>query len=159
MFEVARVFNRQGFRQGTPSVPSLKGCSPSCARATPWWCTAWTAWRATSMTCAASSKASPARRAHRVVKESLHRRGLADGESDAVGHGRVRRVERALIRERQREGIAPAKQRGAYRAKEISEQRKIAELKRIAAGEQKPLVAPANSGISRETLYQYLRRI
>jgi DNA invertase Pin-like site-specific DNA recombinase len=66
--------------------------------------------------------------------------------------------ERALIGERQREGIALAKRRGAYRGRKKAlntEQR--AELRqRIAAGEQKAAVARAY-GISRETLYQYLR--
>ncbi|MHA8391415.1 TnpR resolvase [Klebsiella pneumoniae] len=66
--------------------------------------------------------------------------------------------ERALIRERQREGIALAKQRGAYRGrkKSLSSER-IAELRqRVEAGEQKTKLA-REFGISRETLYQYLR--
>ncbi|MGL8202430.1 helix-turn-helix domain-containing protein, partial [Salmonella sp. NW615] len=63
-----------------------------------------------------------------------------------------------LIRERQREGIALAKQRGAYRGrkKSLSSER-IAELRqRVEAGEQKTKLA-REFGISRETLYQYLR--
>ncbi|OWW14103.1 hypothetical protein BUE65_20685 [Klebsiella variicola] len=62
------------------------------------------------------------------------------------------------IRERQREGIVLAKQRGAYRGRKKSlNSEQIAELKRrVAAGEQKTLVA-RDFGISRETLYQYLR--
>ena len=44
-------------------------------------------------------------------------RRLSDGEPDALGDGRVRQFERALIRERQREGIALAKQRRAYRGR------------------------------------------
>lgn len=65
---------------------------------------------------------------------------------------------RALIRERQREGIALARQRGAYRGRKKSlNDEQIAELKRrVAAGEQKALIA-RDLGISRETLYQYLR--
>jgi DNA invertase Pin-like site-specific DNA recombinase len=63
-----------------------------------------------------------------------------------------------LIRERQREGIALAKQRGAYRGRKKSlSEPQIVELKRrIAEGEQKAAVA-RDYGISRETLYQYLR--
>lgn len=72
--------------------------------------------------------------------------------------GAFAEFERALIRERQREGIALAKQRGAYRGrkKALSPER-IAELQqRAEAGEQKTKLA-REFGISRETLYQYLR--
>lgn len=72
--------------------------------------------------------------------------------------GAFAEFERALIRERQREGIALAKQRGAYRGrkKALSTER-VAELRqRAAAGEQKTKLA-REFGISRETLYQYLR--
>jgi DNA invertase Pin-like site-specific DNA recombinase len=72
--------------------------------------------------------------------------------------GAFAEFERALIRERQREGIALAKQRGAYRGrkKALSPER-VAELRqRTAAGEQKAKLA-REFGISRETLYQYLR--
>jgi DNA invertase Pin-like site-specific DNA recombinase len=72
--------------------------------------------------------------------------------------GAFAEFERALIRERQREGIALARQRGAYRGRKKSlNDELIAELKRrVAAGEQKALIA-RDFGISRETLYQYLR--
>ena len=64
--------------------------------------------------------------------------------------------ERALIRDRQREGIALAKQRGVYRGRKKSlAPAQVAELRqRAAAGEQKASLARA-LGISRETLYQY----
>ena len=72
--------------------------------------------------------------------------------------GAFAEFERALIRERQREGIALAKQRGAYRGrKKALSIDEAASLKiRIANGEKKTLVA-RELGISRETLYQYLR--
>jgi len=72
--------------------------------------------------------------------------------------GAFAEFERALIRERQREGIALAKQRGAYRGrKKALSDEAVAELhRRVVAGEQKAQVARAY-GISRETLYQYLR--
>ncbi len=72
--------------------------------------------------------------------------------------GAFAEFERALILERQREGIALAKQRGVYRgrAKSLSDKR-IAELRRrIAAGDTKAQIA-RDFGISRETLYRYLR--
>lgn len=72
--------------------------------------------------------------------------------------GGVAEFERALIRERQREGIAVAKAKGLFtgRKRTLTPER-IAELKqRIAAGERKADVARA-FGISRETVYQYWR--
>lgn len=72
--------------------------------------------------------------------------------------GAFAEFERALIRERQREGIALAKQRGAYRGrKRALSDGEIAALKaQIASGKKKAQVA-RDFGISRETLYQYLR--
>ena len=72
--------------------------------------------------------------------------------------GAFAEFERALIRERQREGIALAKQRGAYRGrkKALSYEQTAAVRQRAAAGEPKAQLA-REFGISRETLYQYLR--
>lgn len=72
--------------------------------------------------------------------------------------GALAEFERALIKERQREGITLAKKRGAYRGrKKALSSEQIAELKnRVAAGQPKTQVA-RDFGISRETLYQYLR--
>lgn len=72
--------------------------------------------------------------------------------------GAFAEFERALIRERQREGIALARQRGAYRGRKPSlSDVQIADLRRrVDAGERKAQVA-REFGISRETLYQYLR--
>lgn len=72
--------------------------------------------------------------------------------------GAFAEFERALIRERQREGIALAKKRGAYkgRKKSLTPDR-IEELRRrVKNGEKKAQIA-RDFGISRETLYQYLR--
>ena len=72
--------------------------------------------------------------------------------------GAFAEFERALIREQQREGIALAKQRGAYRGrKKALAPERVAELRqRAAAGEKKAQLA-REFGVSRETLYQYLR--
>ncbi len=72
--------------------------------------------------------------------------------------GAFAEFERALIRERQREGIALAKQRGAYRGRKKSlASEQVAQLReRAKAGEQKAHLA-REFGISRETVYQYLR--
>lgn len=72
--------------------------------------------------------------------------------------GAFAEFERELIRERQREGIALAKQRGAYRGrkKALSDAR-IIEL-RCRADAREPKAALAREfGISRATLYEYLR--
>jgi DNA invertase Pin-like site-specific DNA recombinase len=64
----------------------------------------------------------------------------------------------SLIRERQREGIVLAKQRGVYRGRKKSLTADQVELlrRRAASGEQKAQLA-RELGVSRETLYQYLR--
>ncbi len=72
--------------------------------------------------------------------------------------GAFAEFERALIHERQREGIALAKKRGAYkgRKKSLSEA-EVAKLReRLTTGISKTQVA-REAGISRETLYQYLK--
>lgn len=72
--------------------------------------------------------------------------------------GAVSEFERAMIRERQREGIAIAKGKGVYRGRKPSlNASQVEELhKRIGAGEKKAVIA-RDFGISRETLYQYAR--
>ena len=72
--------------------------------------------------------------------------------------GAFAEFERALIRERQMEGIALAKQWGAYKGRKKSlSNAAIAELQqRLATGVTKAQAA-REVGISRETLYQYLR--
>lgn len=73
--------------------------------------------------------------------------------------GAFAEFERALIHERQREGIALAKQRGAYRGrKRALSEVAIQQLhQRLASGVSKAQVA-REFGISRETLYQYLNK-
>ncbi len=72
--------------------------------------------------------------------------------------GSFAEFERSLIRERQREGIALAKKAGVYRGRKPSLTTEQADSlrKRVAAGEQKASLA-REFGISRETLYSYLR--
>jgi DNA invertase Pin-like site-specific DNA recombinase len=72
--------------------------------------------------------------------------------------GAFAEFERALINERQREGIALAKQRGAYKGRKKSlSQAAVAQLRqRLTTGMSKAQIA-REFGISRQTLYQYLR--
>lgn len=71
--------------------------------------------------------------------------------------GAFAEFERALIRERQLEGIALAKQKGKYKGRKraLNDEQIEAMKARVASGESKTNVAKAFS-ISRETLYQYL---
>jgi DNA invertase Pin-like site-specific DNA recombinase len=86
------------------------------------------------------------------------------GEDSAMGTlllsvmGAFAEFERSLIRERQREGIELARRRGAYRGRRRSlNDDQVAELRqRAQAGVPKAALA-REFGISRETLYQYLR--
>ncbi|MCR1344746.1 recombinase family protein [Acidithiobacillus ferrooxidans] len=71
--------------------------------------------------------------------------------------GAFAEFERTLIRERQREGIVLAKQRGAYRGrKKALPPDKIEELRRQIADGATKAQAARDFGISRETLYNYL---
>ena len=72
--------------------------------------------------------------------------------------GSFAEFERALIRERQREGIEQAKKRGAYagRKKALTHEQVLDIRERVKAGETKAALAREYS-VSRETLYQYLR--
>lgn len=92
------------------------------------------------------------------MKESL----LFTGEDSAMSKlllsvmGAFAEFERALLKERQREGIAIAKKAGVYRGRKPSlTPDRVKELRaRIAGGEKKAGLA-REFGISRETLYQY----
>lgn len=73
--------------------------------------------------------------------------------------GAFAEFERALILERQREGIAAAKQRGGVytgRRPALSVEQSQQLRQRAAAGERKSVLAK-EYGISRETVYAYLR--
>jgi DNA invertase Pin-like site-specific DNA recombinase len=72
--------------------------------------------------------------------------------------GAFAEFERALIRERPKEGIALEKQRGVYkgRKKSLSPERAAELVERAGTGVSKVVLAH-DYGISRETVYQYLR--
>ncbi len=95
------------------------------------------------------------------VKENL----TFTGEDSPMAHlmlsvmGAFAEFERALLHERQREGIALARQRGAYRGrkKALSAVQLDALHRRIEVGGSSKAQIARDFGISRETLYQYLR--
>ena len=72
--------------------------------------------------------------------------------------GAFAEFERALLRERQREGIALAKKRGAYRGrKKTLSQEQVSLLRRQVKSGKKKAPLARELGISRQTLYEYLR--
>lgn len=88
----------------------------------------------------------------------LHRRRLANGQPAAVGNWGIRGVRAHLNRVREREGIALAKQRGAYRGcKKALVDNQVVELRRRAGADEQKSKLAREFGISRETLYQYLK--
>jgi len=108
----------------------------------------------------------------RIVKEltsrgvvvKFHKEGLSfTGEDSPMSNlllsmlGGVAEFERAIILERQREGIAIAKGEGKYRGRKrsLTGERVLELLSRIAKGEKKTTLA-REFGISRETVYSYL---
>ena len=101
----------------------------------------------------------------RGVRIEFVKEGLTfTGEDSPMAHlllsvmGAFAEFERALIRERQRAGIALARQKGAYRGRQpVLPEEKAEELRRRAAsGESKAELARA-FGVSRQTLYQDLK--
>ena len=94
------------------------------------------------------------------VKEQL----TFTGEDTAMANlllsvmGAFAEFERQLGKERQREGIALAKKRGAYRGRKraLTDDQVDQLRQRAGAGETKTVLA-RTFGVSRETVYQYLR--
>lgn len=74
--------------------------------------------------------------------------------------GAFAEFERALIKERQMEGIALAKKKGLYKGRKPSlSNEQVDEIKlRLDNGDKKTQIAK-DFGISRETLYQYIRKM
>ncbi|GFO65878.1 recombinase family protein [Geomonas paludis] len=94
------------------------------------------------------------------IKENL----IFSGEDSPMSNlllsllGAVAEFERALIRERQMEGIAEAKKKGVYGGrKRVLQPEQVEDLKRRTAAGEKRAALAREMGISRETLYQYLR--
>jgi len=73
--------------------------------------------------------------------------------------GSFAEFERALIRERQMEGIAAAKKRGVYTGrKRALTDGQVAEIRRRVAGGETKAALAREYGVSRETIYQSLRK-
>jgi DNA invertase Pin-like site-specific DNA recombinase len=98
-----------------------------------------------------------------VVVEFVREHLTFTGEDSAMSKlllsvmGAFAEFERALLKERQREGIAIAKQKGVYtgRKRSLTPEQVKALAVRIRKGEKRSALA-REFGISRETLYQYI---
>lgn len=96
--------------------------------------------------------------------EFLKEKLVFTGEDSPLSHlllsvmGAFAEFERSLIRERQLEGIAIARQKGLYkgRRKALNEAQAKELRERALQGEKKSILAQ-RFNISRETLYQYLK--
>ena len=96
------------------------------------------------------------------IKESLTFTGEDSPMSNLLLSvmGAFAEFERSLIRERIKEGIAVAKQKGKYKGRKPSlDAASVAELvaRDVANGQKHRTALAKEFGISRETLYQYLR--
>jgi len=97
----------------------------------------------------------------RFLKEGLTFRSAERADPLAVFQlqvmGAFAQLERALIRDRQREGIAAAKARGVYqgRARRLTPEQVVAARGEITAGVPKAAVA-RRLGVARQTLYDAL---
>jgi DNA invertase Pin-like site-specific DNA recombinase len=99
-----------------------------------------------------------------VVVEFVKEHLTFTGEDSAMSNlllsvmGAFAEFERSLIKERQREGIALAKKAGAYKGRKpsLNADRMAELLRRVETGEKKAALA-REFGISRETLYSYVR--
>lgn len=99
-----------------------------------------------------------------VRVEFLKEKLVFTGEDSPLSHlllsvmGAFAEFERSLIRERQLEGIAIARQKGLYkgRRKALNEAQAKELRERVLQGEKKSILAQ-RFNISRETLYQYLK--
>ncbi len=100
----------------------------------------------------------------RGVAVQFHKEALTfTGESSPMSNlllsmlGAVAEFERSLILERQREGIAIAKEAGRYKGrKSIIPDDSVQEMRRRAAAGEKKAVIARDFGISRDTLYRKL---
>lgn len=72
--------------------------------------------------------------------------------------GSFAEFERALLKERQREGIELAKRRGVYKGRQkcLNHEQTLLLQDALKAGVAKAKIA-RNLGVSRETIYRYLR--
>ena len=101
--------------------------------------------------------------AHGIVIEFVKEQLTVNGDDSALSKlllsvmGAFAEFERALLKERQREGIALAKAAGVYRGRKpaLTKDQAVALRDRVKAGVPKAVVA-REFGISRETLYTYL---
>lgn len=100
----------------------------------------------------------------RGVAVRTHKEGLLfTGDDSPMANlllsmlGAVAEFERSIIKERQREGIAIAKQKGVYKGRKASlSEEQVAELKALATSGEKKATLAKRFNISRASIYNYL---
>ena len=99
-----------------------------------------------------------------IVVEFVKERLTFDGSQDKIGTlmlqimGAVSEFERAMILERQREGIRVAQAKGTYRGRKAAlSAARADELRRLAAAGENKAALARSFGITRQTLYSYLK--
>lgn len=100
-----------------------------------------------------------------IAVEFIHEHLTFTGEDSPMSNlllsmlGAVAEFERALILERQREGIALAKSEGKYKGRKqtLSKVQVTALCTKAASGEVSKTALAKEFGISRETVYQYIK--
>ncbi|AEV25179.1 site-specific recombinase, DNA invertase Pin [Azospira oryzae PS] len=100
----------------------------------------------------------------RGVAVRAHKEGLLfTGDDSPMANlllsmlGAVAEFERSIIKERQREGIAIAKQKGVYKGRKASlSEEQVVELKALAASGEKKAALAKRYRVSRASIYNYL---
>jgi DNA invertase Pin-like site-specific DNA recombinase len=83
--------------------------------------------------------------------------GTPTGRFTVILLGAVAEFERALMLERQREGIAKAKTEGKYRGRMPTAQKKAEDVRRLKAEGVRPVEIARRLGIGRASVYRILR--
>lgn len=92
----------------------------------------------------------------RVLAQNLDT-GTPTGKLMLTMLGGVAEFERAIMLERQREGIAKAKAEGKYLGRKPTDADKVAEIKRLVAEGLSPTEAAGRVGVARATAYRALK--
>lgn len=92
----------------------------------------------------------------RILDQNLDT-STPSGEMMLTILGSIAQFERAIMLERQREGIAKAKADGKYLGRKPTDADKVAEIKRLVAEGLSPTEAAGRVGVARATAYRALK--
>ncbi|MEY9591051.1 DNA invertase Pin-like site-specific DNA recombinase [Bradyrhizobium yuanmingense] len=131
-----------------------QACAIMCGKGTPSWSIQWTAWLATSKISAAWWELTGKGVHIQFLKEALTFTAEASSMSQLLLNvmGSFAEFERALIRERQREGISIAKSKGVYKGRRrVLTPAQVDELLARVKADSKKAALAREFGVSRET--------